>query len=157
MPPTSLAIAALEIARGEIGVREDPPNSNRGPRVDQYLRRSGLDPAADSYSWCGAFLWWTLSEAMLRAGGPFRIAGSASVHRWLALNPGLVIAEPEAPCVFLHFTDAVHGHCGFVTEVGQFSFRSIEGNSDKSGSRTGGQVIEQVRERAYAHHFLRIA
>src|SRR5712691_1450137 len=36
--PDALLGAAITVAAAEIGVLEEPPGSNRGPRVDQYLR-----------------------------------------------------------------------------------------------------------------------
>src|ERR1035437_5939071 len=50
-----LLIQAMVIALHEIGVCEDPPGSNKGPRVNEYLHSVGLGPG---YSWCAGFVYW---------------------------------------------------------------------------------------------------
>ena len=47
--PSDLIAAALDFAASQIGVREVPLGSNRGPQVDKYLSATGLDPIASSY------------------------------------------------------------------------------------------------------------
>jgi len=47
-PPGGIGATVIEIAKAEIGVRESPIGSNRGPRVDQYLEATGYNPASDS-------------------------------------------------------------------------------------------------------------
>ena len=53
-----LLTGMLDVAASQIGVREEPPGSNRGPRVDEYLCAVGLNPAAGSFAWCVAFVYW---------------------------------------------------------------------------------------------------
>ncbi len=52
----------LEVALGELGVREKPPGSNRGPQIDRYLpewaKRAKQGPA-----WCAFFAGWVFHEA----------------------------------------------------------------------------------------------
>src|SRR5262249_36193044 len=61
----------LQIAAGEEAkqVREVPPNSNRGPQVEAYLRRVGVSPGN---AWCCAFVYWCFDEAAqaLRRSNP---------------------------------------------------------------------------------------
>ena len=62
-------------AAADAGVREVPRNSNRGPQVDEYLRRAGVQPGL---AWCCAFTYYCFDEAAARAGidNPmFRTAG----------------------------------------------------------------------------------
>ena len=53
---------ALNIARTQVGVMEDPPGSNRGKQVDAYDRAAGVEPGPDIY-WCAAFVYWCFNEA----------------------------------------------------------------------------------------------
>src|SRR5262245_32730441 len=52
-PPNELLRRVIEVAGREEQqhVREVPLGSNRGPRVDQYLRAAGIDPTTGSYPW----------------------------------------------------------------------------------------------------------
>ena len=52
---TPLAAAALRYAQSQVGQREQPKGSNRGPMVDKYLASVGLQPG---YAWCQAFVYW---------------------------------------------------------------------------------------------------
>lgn len=152
----TLGQLALAIALDENGQREAPPGSNRGPRVDVYLRAAGLDPDRGRYPWCSAFVTWALREAMLRMGGPHRWRGSASVSLLLARNQGLVQVLPAEGDVFIHL-DPAGNHCGFVTGCRAGSVTTLEGNTDIHGSRTGGVVMHKFRPPGYASAFLRPA
>lgn len=48
-PVSSLVKRTLIVASIQVGVMEEPPGSNRGPMVDEYLRSVGLNPGIDSY------------------------------------------------------------------------------------------------------------
>jgi hypothetical protein len=158
VPAITPAELTMRIALGEVGVHEEPPGSNRGPRVDEYLRAAGLDPAGGSYPWCACFVTWCVMKAAKRLGVQLRFRGSASVATLLARNHELITRDPEPGAVFIHLRDDGKGHTGFVTGiVPGVGFTSIEGNTDKNGSRTGGQVMHQSRPHAYANAFFRIA
>jgi len=155
-PTITPGALALRIAQDEVGVKEDPPGSNRGPRVDEYLRATGLDPARSSYPWCAAFVTWVCLEVERRLGA-LAFRGSASVATLLERNPELALPAPEPGCVFIHLRDDGKGHTGFVTRVNDdWSLATLEGNTDASGSRTGGQVMHQHRAAGYATAFLRV-
>ena len=67
VPPTPILAEAIEVARSQIGVMEEPPGSNRGPEVDEYIRRVGLNPAGN-FAWCAAFLYFCFDEAARTQG-----------------------------------------------------------------------------------------
>ncbi len=51
-PAAGLLTKALKVAKTQLGVMEQPPGSNRGLEVDEYIRRVGLNPK-DRLPWCG--------------------------------------------------------------------------------------------------------
>lgn len=51
--------AVVGRAISAIGIAEIAPN--RGPEIDEWLRRCGLDPEKAAYPWCAAFASWCLS------------------------------------------------------------------------------------------------
>lgn len=87
--------------------------------------------------------------------GPYRWRGSASVANLLKRNRALAVVLPRAGDVFIHLGE--HGnHTGFVTAVlPDGALATFEGNTDRAGSRTGGQVMHQNRPHGYADCFLR--
>ena len=97
----SLATDALEFATAEVGVLEEPPHSNRGPRVDQYARAVGLNPA-DRLPWCVAFVFWCFQQAAERAGTKNPLPKTAGVlNHWRAASKVTGVAIVKG-------ADAVH-------------------------------------------------
>lgn len=85
LPPigSPLVLRALQIAAGEVGVTEEPPGSNGGKRVNEYLVGVDgrgdwlLDLDPDDRPWCCRFVVWCVMAAVLELGllDPFRNAG----------------------------------------------------------------------------------
>jgi hypothetical protein len=154
---SSLAERALEIAECEIGVCEEPPGSNRGPRVDEYLRSVGLDPTKGAYPWCAGFASWAIKEAAAELELRPRFKFSASCQRLTVENQDRLAIRPEVGAVFVMLNANGTGHCGLITAVlPDGSIATIEGNTDSAGSRTGGQVMRRTRPPGYAVAFLRV-
>jgi hypothetical protein len=140
---------ALEIARKELGVTENPRGSNWGPRVSQYLKSAGiLFPAP----WCMAFVHW----AFERAG--VHLSGAASVqrfHDWANKN-GYIVKRPFKGDVVCYDWNADNwdDHVGFVDRVLAIRWRgnafagwvkTIEGNTAVGNDSNGGKVMVRYR------------
>lgn len=154
---TDLQDRVVTLATACLGVTEHPPGSNRGPEIDSYLRRVGLDPTKGSYPWCASFVSAIILDAADALHLTHRFRGSASVERLYDLNQSLQLTAPVDCCVFVHLDqDRVrrHDHCGFLLDVA--TGLTCEGNSDANGSRTGGSVVTNVRAVTYFSGFLRI-
>ena len=146
----------LETAAKEIGVMEDPIGSNRGPKVDLYLRTVGLDPTRGSFPWCGAYVYWCFAQtcsglgvdnpAIKSAGvmDHWRKAGLAGIRRITAAeaaqNPGLVTGG----LVFFISTGEGTGHMGFVEGIELGKLVTLEGNTNSGGSREGVGVFRRA-------------
>jgi hypothetical protein len=153
-----LAAKALEIALSNLGVKEDPPGSNRGHAVDIFLRSVGLDPERGAYPWCAAFLCYCIQQAREAIPVPLQFKRSGRCERLVELNQALLLPRAEAGAVFVHLKPNGDGHTGFVTAVREDgSIETCEGNSDSAGSRTGGSVVRQHRAADYVNAYLRIA
>ena len=142
----------IEIARGELGVTESPPGSNRVKYWEDY------DPGYQGLPWCVAFLWWCFQKAGDRTAflGGGRTASCGALLRWYR-ERGLTVPVSEVQpgdIVLLNF----HGgkdpeHCGLVTEVNRWAgtrellqIQTIEGNTSVNGSQdNGGMVAEKTR------------
>jgi CHAP domain/Putative peptidoglycan binding domain len=153
---SSLLDAVIAKAQSQVGVREQPLGSNRGPQVDEYIRAAGLNPAAGSFAWCTCFLFWCFREASEELGVPNPMPKTAGVlDLWnkagqkglLRITPGLAQAHPEKikPGMFFFLsTGAGTGHVGLIKSVSGVTLRTIEGNTtDISGSREGIGVFER--------------
>ncbi len=154
-PISAFMKATLSVALSQVGVMEDPPGSNRGPKVDEYLKSAGLDPSAGSFAWCAAFVYWSFSQAATRLGTPnpairtagvldhWKKAGQAGITRFLAgqilddlslLKPGLV---------FVINTGGGRGHMGLVEDFRDDRLITIEGNTNLPGDREGVGVFRR--------------
>ena len=154
-PISAFMKATLSVALSQVGVMEDPPGSNRGPKVDEYLKSAGLDPSAGSFAWCAAFVYWSFSQAATRLGTPnpairtagvldhWKKAGQAGITRLLAgqilddlslLKPGLV---------FVINTGGGRGHMGLVEDFRDDRLITIEGNTNLPGDREGVGVFRR--------------
>lgn len=156
LAPSALLKKVLDIAGSQVGVREQPPGSNRGPEVDQYLKCVGLDPADGSYPWCAAFVYWCFAQAAqkLKTANPaiqcagvlemWTRAGSSGVTRVSAAEatarPSLVVPGS----VFVLSTGSGNGHTGLVESVDGITLTTIEGNTNSVGGREGIGVFRRV-------------
>jgi hypothetical protein len=156
---SSVQSKALEIAAGEIGVMENPLGSNRGPKVDQYLRYVGLDPATGSYAWCAAFASWCFGQASASLGitdpAP-KTAGALEFWNRAGRMNLRRVSPPEATAnstlivpgmVFVLLTGGGHGHVGLVEKVQGVVLTTIEGNTNDNGSREGIGVYRHTGRR----------
>lgn len=154
----SLTAAVLALADTQVGVREQPPGSNRGPEVDRYLQAAGLDAARGSYAWCAAFLCWLFAESAGRLGveNPMpREAGVLNLWRRLGERGRLLLPAAAARAdpaqvtpgmvFFLRFSGGL-GHAGLVRAVDGPRLVTIEGNTtNRTGSREGIGVFRRTR------------
>ena len=141
----------LMAAAAENGVCEDPTNQNRGPRVDDYIKSVGLNPAGNpphGYPWCMCFVYWCFEQASIALGQSnpcLRTAGV--VHHWEATRGKKVLAADVANdhglvvpgMVFCKST--VDSHTGIVCQVTDQGIITIEGNTNAAGSREGNAVV----------------
>jgi len=154
--PSSLVSEAIKFAETQVGVRERPLGSNRGPEVDRYLRAVGLDPVNHSFAWCVAFThfcYQTAAQALgienphiktagvldhwNRAGrkaGVTRITKNAAVDDPALVKPG---------CLFVIDLGGQLGHSGMVIDTANGRMTTIEGNTNDNGSRNGIGVFQR--------------
>jgi len=160
--PNTLATAdpllarVLHIARRQVGVMEQPTGSNRGPEVDEYVRRVGLNPTG-KFAWCAAFVYWCFDEAakglhrpnpVIKTAGVldhWNRAGQAGVRR---VTKAKAVNHPELVRpghIFVIDTGAPGGggHTGLVAAVAGGKLETIEGNTNDGGSAEGIGVFRR--------------
>jgi peptidoglycan hydrolase-like protein with peptidoglycan-binding domain len=159
-PATDLAQAVLDVARSQIGVREQPLGSNRGPEVDQYVRATGLNPSG-RFPWCVCFAFFCFKQAaeslgranpMIRTAGVLDLwngAGNQGVPRVTTNqamnNPALV--HPGQIFVIDTPPPGGAGHAGLVEQVLSGKLVTIEGNTNDNGSREGIGVFRREQRK----------
>jgi hypothetical protein len=140
----------MEIARNEIGTREEPKGSNWGPRVSQYLQSVGIrSPAA----WCAAFVHWVFGCALPPVKNPLPKTGRCSlIHRWAREQKRIVKPENAEPGDLVLFWFPSLNRAAHIAIVGRVQFLAdgpicwtVEGNTNDEGSREGYEVARRRR------------
>ena len=132
----------LDVARSQIGVTENPPNSNCTPYGKAY--------GWNGVPWCVIFLWWCFREAWasdLFCGGEKVAAVEQVIH--YAKSHGQWVTAPYKPGDVLCYDfelDGSEDHVGIVESVNVASVVAIEGNTSAYGSQdNGGAVLRKTR------------
>ncbi len=154
--PSQLLATVLQLASREVGTMEDPLGSNRGPRVDQYLRAVGLNPADGSFPWCAAFVYFCFQQAAKTLDVPnpaikdagvldlWNKAGSQGIRRIAAVEASTTPSLVQPGCLFVITTGSGNGHTGLVEQIAGVRLTTIEGNTNLGGSREGIGVFRRT-------------
>lgn len=150
-----LSRIALEKARSQIGVLEQPPGSNRGPEIDKYLESVGL---TTGIGWSVAFVYWCFEQASVAGGSSNPLPRNASVGGMLSqldskrvkqITSKAALQNPELikpGMIFVMDFGGGIGHVGIVESRNGDSITTIEGNSNDSGGRDGRGVFRISRK-----------
>ena len=153
----NLLAKVLEVALGEVGVREEPAGSNKGKRVQQYQRSVGIDPGEP---WCAAFVFFCFATAsqQLEVTNPMETEDCKTglvVDLWnraRRANKVATISHDDAlddpskvkpGMIFIISTESGHGHTGLVESVTGNRLETVEGNTNDDGSREGIGVFRR--------------
>jgi hypothetical protein len=148
-----IASNLISIASAEIGVTE-VAGTNCGPRVNEYKGATvGLDPSI-GWPWCAAFVCWCVREAM-KTGGPYTFhrpttAGAFAFEAWSLAQDNSTQTKKNPRASDIAPGDIVifrFSHIGIATSKADTDgdFKTVEGNTDKEGSREGGGVFAKWR------------
>ena len=147
----------IKVARGELGVTEDPAGSNLTKYGEAYGGHMNGQP------WCVMFLWWCFREAGERMAffGGGKTASCSILLRWYK-EQGLTVPVSEVQAgdiVLLNFRGGKDPeHCGLVVETEDIVSKdgtydrykrimTIEGNTTpgKEGSQDNGGCVALKR------------
>lgn len=146
-------------ASKDLGTEESPRGSNRGRRVEEMLRTTGL---AGGFPWCAAAVATWGRETAKTGGWSWPVPASADCDVLLswARKRGFLHSEPKAGDIFLVMaSESDATHTGLVTAVedGGATAKTIEGNSNAGGSREGYAVVSRSRSVSSRLRFIRWA
>lgn len=141
-------MSPLEVAITQIGKEEVPRGSNWGDTVKGYLHSVGIDFPA---SWCMAFVYWCFEQST----NPNPLFKTGGVLNQFNHNTDKIVNDPVPGDVFIMEFAHGLGHTGFVEEVLGDKIKTIEGNTNDTGTREGYEVCRRIRDRATIKAFLR--
>ena len=138
----------LDTARAQLGIREEPPNSNRVKFNTAYY---GRDVSGSAYPWCCAFVWWVFREAgaaSLFYGGK----KTASCSALLSFHKGQAVRGDYQPgdIIFFNFNGRKNpAHVGICESWDGQYITTIDGNTAPTNEANGGAVMRRRRAKKY--------
>ena len=139
----------LAVAAAEIGIKENPANSNRVKYNTEYY---GNDIASSKRAWCCAFVWWVFKHSELSDlfyGGK-KCAGCTTLMNYYR-EQGQLVTESYKPgdLVFFQFDkDAASDHIGIIEKDNGDTITTIEGNTSPNSDANGGAVMRRTRKKS---------
>ena len=138
----------LDTARAQLGIREEPPNSNRVKFNTAYY---GREVSGGAYPWCCAFVWWVFREAgaaSLFYGGK----KTASCSALLSFHKGQAVRGDYQPgdIIFFNFNGRKNpAHVGICESWDGQYITTIDGNTAPTNEANGGAVMRRRRAKKY--------
>lgn len=140
----------IKLAKSQIGVKENPPESNNVKYNTKYY---GREVNGSNYPWCCVFVWWLFEEK--KCSNLFfdgnKTASCTALMNYYKKNGQEVKEYKPGDIVFYDWNknDGFAYHVGIITEILENGkIKAIEGNTSKNGSQdNGGAVLEQIRNK----------
>lgn len=155
--PTTLGAELVRQLKREIGIREIPKDSNSGPRVREYQASTWLE--GTGWPWCAAFICWGLHQIDKRHRLPFdrpRTPSAWGFEAW-AKKEDLNLMKPRKQILAGDIVCFTFSHIGLAIEDEKDGYvKTVEGNTNTSGSREGGGVYEQNRKVSLIRSHIRL-
>lgn len=140
----------LDTARAELGVREDPPESNRVKYNDWYYGRA---VSGNAYPWCMAFVQWVFAQSGRPL--PYKTASCSALLTWYRKNkPECIVKDPRPGDIIIY----TFSHTGIVESAQDGTVTAIEGNTSagNGGSQSnGGGVFRRTRKKSLFKAYIR--
>ena len=138
----------LDIARSQLGIKENPPNSNRCKFNTAYY---GQEVSGSAYPWCAVFVWWCFREAgasELFYGGK----KTASCSTLLGFHKAQAVRGNYLPgdIIFFNFNGKKNTqHVGICEGWDGRYITTIDGNTAPTNEANGGAVMRRKRDKKY--------
>jgi hypothetical protein len=137
---------AIYLAVSKEGVIEDPPNSNSGKDINEFLNSVGLKPGNE---WCVSFCQWAYRNAAGFLGVNFNMikTGHSLSAFSFAKKFGSGIDEniKRGDWIIFQRGETWKGHCGIVLSFDGKVLYTIEGNVTPNESANNQGVFRKVR------------
>ena len=142
----------LKIAVSQLGIKEQPANSNKVKFNTWYY---GREVSGSAYPWCMAFAQWCYDQAGIPL--PLKTASCGELLRWYrAHQPECITTKPMVgSLVIFDFPGgASTDHVGILEGVGGTTVTTIDGNTGVTSEANGGCVMRRTRDKKYVAAFI---
>jgi len=130
----------IDKAQRELGVKENPPNSNNVKYNTWYY---GHEVSGAAYPWCAVFISWLFDGTGLVK----KTASCADMLEWFEVHNRIVKTPAPGDIVFFRYSTNARrtNHVGLVVDVKGNTITTIEGNTSKDSNDNGGRVMRRKR------------
>lgn len=128
-------------AHAEIGIKEEPANSNN---VKYNTWFYGKAVSGSAYPWCCAFIAWLFKDNQALCK---RTASCVNLLSWFEANGQVVKTPQSGDIVFFKYArnNSRTNHVGLVVGIKGKDISTIEGNTSITSNDNGGSVMNRVR------------
>ena len=132
----------IDRANREIGVCENPPNSNNVKYNTWYY---GHEVSGSAYPWCAVFISWLYRDTDIVP----KSASCANMLEWFEARSQIVKTPQIGDLVFFRFQTNQRrtNHVGLVVGVEGSTITTIEGNTSQTSNDNGGKVMKRTRNK----------
>ena len=138
----------LTLAAAQIGIKEQPTNSNKVKYNTAYY---GSAVSGSAYPWCVTFVWWLFRQLgasdLFYDGG--KTASSSALFNYHK-NKGQAVANGKyQPGDVIYFKFENSGHTAICEKFDGANITTIDGNTGTTNEANGGAVMRRTRPRQY--------
>lgn len=146
----------ISMAASQIGVKENPANSNNVKYNTEYY---GREVRGSDYPWCCAFVWWVFKAcgaSKLFYGGKKTAYCPAVENYYKQQGKWFESGKPGDMVLFDFAVKGIAGHIGIIEKVNSDgSYTTIEGNTCLGNDTNGGAVMRRIRYKSSIRGFAR--
>lgn len=139
-----IADILVEVANDTVGARESGGN-NRGKEIEKFQKF--VDGIASGEPWCMGWMQWVVGQVCEFYDIPHTLFKSEHcLTVWTRTPEKYRRTEPKRGYAVIFRSKGLSGHVALCTSENVFAaFGTIEGNTNKQGSREGDGVYRKIR------------
>lgn len=146
----------IALARSQVGVKEQPANSNTVKYNTAYY---GKTVKGSWYPWCCVFIWWLFNQlgaSELFYGGK-KTASCTTLYNYYK-KCGQVVSTPKpGDLVFFKLDKSTIQHIGLCVSSTATTITTIDGNTGTGNDANGGAVMQRTRSKSLVYGYARPA
>ena len=136
-------------AKSQIGVKENPANSNKVKYNTAYY---GRVVSGSAYPWCCVFIWWLFKECGASKyfyGGGKTASCTTLMNYYKSKKQFSTIPRVGSLAFFQFDKDPNADHIGIVIAINSNgTVTTIEGNTSIGNDSNGGEVMQRTRKKS---------
>lgn len=137
----------LDLARSQLGVKEDPAGSNAVIYNTVYY---GREVSGQDYPWCAVFLWWLFhvyGASGLYYGGKKTASSTTLMNFYKKQGQFVTTGYRPGDLAFFSWSGnkARADHAGVIENADDTAIATIEGNTSATSDDNGGSVMRRNR------------